>query len=660
MTSGSLGPAVRPTGAVAHGRRSLVVAAAGCVVATAAVVVYQRAASAGYPGYSPVEAFPVAVAFGLGGGLLMRYPGASAVGRVLLACGLLADAALALVASGAARWSVSGEEVSIFEDLAGVASFLATALLFGLLPQVFPDGLLRGRGWRVLAVLTVAGGCVTFLGLGLTSRYGSGRASELAFSLWTGWAVLAVAIGLGTLVVRWRRADRRRRRQVLPGVVSVAALLVLLAASWAAPAVGVVLTDELLVTVWVGLTLVVVAVGIARHQLFGIDVRLRRALLFAVGVAVVAATFGAVCVALMWSVTSVGLGAGRRWGVAAAGATASVVVAAATSLGLVRLMRRHLLGQGGSALPMLARLGDTPSEETTGDLAAIVAVALRSPEVRLTSSSGERSVVGDDQGLERVRVPLALHGERLGELEIAPRSPGEPYSVADQRLIGLLAHEAAVHLSLRRRDEEVQSARRTRLEELATERARIGRDLHDGLAPLLAGASLSAEALRRGMPVGSEDERDAARLADRLRSAARETRRVAHALQPAALDLGLRSAVEEHLAGLADLPSPTFDLVSELDPLPPDVTSVAYLVVLEGVNNALQHARARRVEVRLVVVADALEVAVSDDGVGLATPYVSGLGIRSMRERVAGLGGRLAVVQKAGGGTSLTATIPLA
>ena len=59
---------------------------------------------------------------------------------------------------------------------------------------------------------------------------------------------------------------------------------------------------------------------------------------------------------------------------------------------------------------------------------------------------------------------------------------------------------------------------------MADERARLGRDLHDGIAPLLAGAGLTAEALRKGMTSGTPDEQDAERLAARLRNAATEIR----------------------------------------------------------------------------------------------------------------------------------------
>ncbi len=102
-----------------------------------------------------------------------------------------------------------------------------------------------------------------------------------------------------------------------------------------------------------------------------------------------------------------------------------------------------------------------------------------------------------------------------------------------------------------RRDNELQSTRRQALETVAEERARLGRDLHDGIAPLLAGAGLTAEALRKGMAPGTADEQDAERLASRLRNAATEIRRLAHDLQPAPVeDRGLEAALADYIATL--------------------------------------------------------------------------------------------------------------
>jgi two-component system, NarL family, sensor kinase len=165
--------------------------------------------------------------------------------------------------------------------------------------------------------------------------------------------------------------------------------------------------------------------------------------------------------------------------------------------------------------------------------------------------------------------------------------------------------------------------------------------LHDGIAPLLAGAGLTAEALRKGMRPGTIDDRDAERLAARLRNAATEVRRLAHDLQPAPVeDRGLDAALGDYIATLDTPEMPNIQLRAEVaGPLPAVVEQGAYLVVLEALNNVVRHAHAEHCEVTVTLASGELVVKVTDDGVGLSRPYVSGIGITSMRSRVKALGG---------------------
>ena len=189
----------------------------------------------------------------------------------------------------------------------------------------------------------------------------------------------------------------------------------------------------------------------------------------------------------------------------------------------------------------------------------------------------------------------------------------------------------------------------------------FGRDLHDGIAPLLAGAGLTAEALRKGMTPGTADEQDAERLASRLRNAATEIRRLAHDLQPAPVeDRGLEAALADYIATLDAPAMPKIRLRAEVTrPLPTAVEHGAYLVVLEALNNVTRHAHAGHCDVTLTLDSGELVLLVTDDGVGLSQPYVSGIGITSMRSRVQALGGVFALGAAADGGTWVRARIPV-
>ena len=237
--------------------------------------------------------------------------------------------------------------------------------------------------------------------------------------------------------------------------------------------------------------------------------------------------------------------------------------------------------------------------------------------------------------------PLLYRGERLGELRVGHRTPGESYGRADIALLDQLAYQTAALVYGLRRDTELAQVRRESLEAVAEVQTRVGRDLHDGIAPLLAGAGLSAEALRMGMPEGTDDEREAEQLASRLRTAASEVRRLAHDL---ALDGAAASSLEadlrRHMATLKGPAVPEIELtIQAAEPLPGAIRQGAYLVILEAMNNVIQHAHARHAQVRVNGGPDELVLEVADDGVGLDEPYVSGLGVTSMRSRIQALGG---------------------
>ena len=196
---------------------------------------------------------------------------------------------------------------------------------------------------------------------------------------------------------------------------------------------------------------------------------------------------------------------------------------------------------------------------------------------------------------------------------------------------------------------------------MADVRARLGRDLHDGIAPLLAGAGLTAEALRRGMPDGTADEREAQQLASRLRGAAGEIRRLAYDLQLAASSDGtLEEDVRSHLATLKGPTVPDVRLeVCAAESLTSAVRQGLYLVILEAMNNVVRHAHARHVQVTVKGGPDQVALEVRDDGIGISEPYVSGLGITSMRSRMQALGGSFDLAAGPTGGTRLSARVPV-
>ena len=104
---------------------------------------------------------------------------------------------------------------------------------------------------------------------------------------------------------------------------------------------------------------------------------------------------------------------------------------------------------------------------------------------------------------------------------------------------------------------------------------------------------------------------------------------------------------------------PAFTVAIDVADLPAAVAQTTYLVLLEATNNVLRHAHATTTKLSASCDADRLQLEVLDDGIGLEHPYVSGVGITSMRRRVESLGGNFSIGRQPGRGTRLSATIPL-
>jgi signal transduction histidine kinase len=184
------------------------------------------------------------------------------------------------------------------------------------------------------------------------------------------------------------------------------------------------------------------------------------------------------------------------------------------------------------------------------------------------------------------------------------------------------------------------------------ERRRIAADLHDGLQARLVLLAIRANGLR------ATAGPDAAALESGLQAAIDELRELVQGLMPAALsERGLFAAIND----LVDrTPIPTaIDLDDDGTPLPRAVENSAYFVVSEAIANAVKHAHARRLAIRLAHGDGRLLILISDDGIGGANRS-GGCGLRGMADRVNALDGRLFVQSPPGAGTRIAVELPTA
>ena len=174
------------------------------------------------------------------------------------------------------------------------------------------------------------------------------------------------------------------------------------------------------------------------------------------------------------------------------------------------------------------------------------------------------------------------------------------------------------------------------------ERSRIARDLHDDLSQQLAALALMMSGLKRtvGKSGAQPDvERTLSLLQDRTTALADSVRNLSHELHPSALEYGgLVAALQRHCEdiGRNHHLSVTFHADDGLDTFEPKIALCFFRVTQEALTNAVRHARARTVVVRLTSTSDTVDLTVMDDGVGFADGKRSrsGLGMRSIDERV--------------------------
>ena len=172
------------------------------------------------------------------------------------------------------------------------------------------------------------------------------------------------------------------------------------------------------------------------------------------------------------------------------------------------------------------------------------------------------------------------------------------------------------------------------------ERRRLRRDLHDGVGPALAGMAMQVRAARKlvaGQPRGRQTARYARRRPDRLHRP-----RYAGSSTSSVRRLSTRASRPRcaSSAGASPTRPPTvqLELIGDLDGLPAAVEVAAYRIVAEALTNVARHSSARTCVVT-VSRQRSLVLEIVDDGVGITTPAGAGVGLSSMRERAAELGG---------------------
>ncbi|MFF5204846.1 histidine kinase [Streptosporangium sp. NPDC000396] len=558
------------------------------------------------------------------------------------------------------------EAAGYYRYVAGIGWIMGGVLLATLLPLYSPDGRLPSRRWRPAVV--AAGTLMVVeivriivrptppldgylfpriipnpLAIEALAPYGR-QSQQLMMALIMGLAV----VSLLSLALRFRRADPVLRRQIAWPLTAFAVYIACMLAGkdWALAA-----------TIWTGLIPVAIAFSVLRYRLYGIDTLVSRAFVAAGMIAVVSVVyFGAGAIA------SLVLSGYDRIGGLVAALFAGVIFHP-----LRRVLRlwvdRLMYGTHGDPRALAARLAREVREaEPANALAAVAAVirdclSVTGVAVEVNGPGTRRVEVGSP-GPEPRPVPLVWHGEPVGRLLLGCPGPRRFAAAHNDRLISVVMPYMADVVHAVRMTADLQHSRERILTAREEERRRLRRDLHDGLGHALTDMAMSINMARFSLRAAPDSaDRLLAELRDGMDSVSQEIRELVYGLRPPTLDeLGLAGAVRA-LAAEGE-PRVAVETEGDLSDLPAAAEVAAYRIVQEGLTNIRKHAGARSAVVSLRR-GDSLVVRVQDDGRGLPSGPRSGVGLLSMRERAAELGGTCVIGAAPGGGTVVEAVLPV-
>jgi signal transduction histidine kinase len=258
-----------------------------------------------------------------------------------------------------------------------------------------------------------------------------------------------------------------------------------------------------------------------------------------------------------------------------------------------------------------------------------------------------------------------LLGEREGDRSYSPEDLGWLTSVGREAAGVLQAIQHAEHE--RMAASEIRALYRQMVTTRENERGRLSRELHDGVLQDLCAVTRDLKALESGpVSVAAPFEN----LTQRSSEAVDALRAICHDLRPPLLQQDLLSALKALTAEIdARSPAPVhLDIAAQADELhfPDEVALAIFRITQEALNNAVQHADASEIAVRLTQYPDRLRLTVTDDGRGIQGSVDSArfvaqghFGMAGMRERAAMIGGNLDVQTAVEYGTVVILELPL-
>lgn len=598
------------------------------------------------------------------GALVVRAAPRNPVGWVLTCASLIGPYYLAAYYAAADRQP--GVELPAADAAAWLGSwgFVPYFFVLPLLLLLFPDGRPLTPRWRPVIVAVVLVAAVTTVARMLApGTVDQATYVDNPLGIGPGWlryvtlvgSVLCIfagnALGVVSLVLRTRRAVGVHRTQLqwllLGGIVLVL--------GFALPFPSGVARETSLTFGVLGPPVTIV-IAIWRHRLFDIEFALNRTIVLLVLSGLLMAAYAGTVLLL------------QRLGLDSGPGLVAVALAAlgAASLRSVvqRTVDRWLFGHRGDPYAVVARVGRhiAPASEPVEALGLLVEAlqrALRLPYVAFADTDGRVLASAGEPVAGTASFPAEALGRRVGALVVGLRRGGERLGSEELEAVAEVSGRAGTLAYAGLLVADVADSRARIVAAREEERRRLRDDLHDELGPTLAGTAHQLDSLaRRLREAGDELGADRALgLRDRMRATVGEVRDIVHGLRPPVLDQrGLSGALQGLVEGIDQ---PRCRTHVDLPPtLPAAVEVTAYAVAAEAVANSLRHSAGSRLDLSARVREGVLLLEVVDNGQGVRGSG-GGLGLRSMGERAAELGGRLEVGGAPGGGTRIRAWLPV-
>jgi signal transduction histidine kinase len=662
----------------------LAVGSIGAAAVTSLLVATNLGKSPQWPAF--LEILSLAVAYSIAGAVIARRQPRNPIGWLFLL--ISTDTALTALADAYAGHHVVGWVVAAWWQT--WSFYLSYPVAFSVLLMLFPNGRLPSRRWRPVLALAVLAAvsrvAVEFLRSGPVTGHWSGSpllTANPTGTLPASWetdaignvvfvatwllSLLGLAGGAAALLRRLAGSHGEERQQlkwvalVAGAIVPAFAAHFLIQLIWSGsvPDYGAFVFAPLLIVGLPGAT----AIAIHKYGLYEIDVLINRTVVYVVLTIIVIGFYVGV-------VGFLGVLFQQRTQLLVSLLATGVIALVFAPLRdrVQGAVNRLLFGVRRDPYEVLADLGrqleatsaDTPLLEA---VAGTVARALRLPYVAIRVPADGGDAIHAEHGSiagEPVVIPLVYQGEPTGELVLSLGIQRPQLSATDQRLLADLTRQAAAAVHSVVVTAQLQRSRERLVSALEEERRRLRRDLHDGLGPALAAQTLKAGSARalfsrdpeRAMALLGELEVDA-------QTAMADVRRLVYNLRPPALDeLGLAGAIRQTAAAHAGGMRMIVDLPDQLPPLSAAIELATYRIAQEALTNVTRHARARRCRLRLTVNED-LELEVVDNGIGLAGAGPPGVGMSSIRERAAELGGISSIGPGRSNGTRVFVQLPL-